>query len=200
MISHFYSHFNPNRRTKVVTHGFWGSAYYQNFMLNDAWMQRFKDLFLDHPLEEYNVILVDWRKGAFRLFTPDPSIVGVQQAGANCQVVAAQLARLIKNLCHHLGAKPIDFHLFGHSYGGTIVALTGQHFQSYDPMQRIGRITGLDAPLLCQASGLPSIISPDDRLSPGDAIYVQNIHLTAILFTTKYPLAHDDFYVNGGQM
>jgi pimeloyl-ACP methyl ester carboxylesterase len=112
--------FNSSLPTKFIIHG---------FLHHDRkdWVLDMKNALLE--VGEMNVITVDWSKGNGFPYT---------QATANTQIVGAQLAKLIKNLCDQKRVQPGDFHIIGHSLGAHIAGYAGEKVIG------LGQITGLD--------------------------------------------------------
>ncbi|XP_023226343.1 pancreatic lipase-related protein 2-like [Centruroides sculpturatus] len=169
------SNYNPRWPTKMIVHGFMDNSFFT------SWMQRMKDEFLSNG--DFNVILVDWPLGSFLFF---------RQAVANCQVVGAEIAFLIRRLQEINGVRPESFHILGHSLGAHIAGYAGKRIKS------LGRITGLDV-------GAPYFrdVSSEVRLDAKDAILVDNIHTNAGQYFiqglgTSEAVGHLDFYPNGG--
>ncbi|KAK3089709.1 hypothetical protein FSP39_005811 [Pinctada imbricata] len=168
------SHYDGNKPTKIVIHGYMSDA-------TEDWVLNISNLYLKR--EDVNVIAVDWKSGANKIYP---------QAVANTRVVGAYVARLLKTLRDKFGANMEDVHIIGHSLG----AQTGGYIGSLTP--KLGRITGMDpaGPLF---EKYDSIV----RLDPGDATFVDVIHTDALPFEeagfgTRLPAGHIDFYPNGG--
>ncbi|XP_069492530.1 lipase member I [Ambystoma mexicanum] len=130
-------------------------------------------------LEDMNVILVDWNRGATTVF--------YHIAAAKTKKVADILKTLIDGLLKD-GATPESMYLIGVSLGAHIAGFVGQMYNG-----TLGRITGLDpaGPLY---SGKPL----DERLDPTDALFVDVIHTDVDGLGYRENLGHIDFYPNGG--
>jgi pimeloyl-ACP methyl ester carboxylesterase len=112
--------FNASIPTKFIVHG---------FLHHDRkdWVLDMRDALLE--ADQVNVVTVDWSKGNGFPYT---------QATANTQIVGAELAKLIKNLCDKKASQPGDFHIIGHSLGAHIAGYAGERVIG------LGKITGLD--------------------------------------------------------
>ncbi|XP_065290194.1 pancreatic triacylglycerol lipase-like [Dermacentor albipictus] len=174
------SAFDPRIETKLLAHGF-----LQVERVPDYPMKAVRDALLQ--LGDFNVILVDWARGSRCEYV---------QATANTRVVGLEVARLISLLQEAFGVSPYKFHMFGHSLGSHIAGYAGQK------LRRLGRITGLDP-----AGPFFEGMSPLVRLDPVDAVFVDAIHTDGARFMIPLPVvgygmidpvAHIDFYPNGG--
>jgi pimeloyl-ACP methyl ester carboxylesterase len=168
--------YRSNSGTKFITHGFLHNGL-------KKWVMDMKDAIL--RVENVNVIVVDWSKGNGFPYT---------QATANTQVVGAEIAKLIKSLVTDKGDAYTNFHLIGHSLGAHISGYAGRYLGG-----KVGRITGLDP-----AGPYFENTDPLVRLDPTDAIYVDAIHSDgtanlALGLGLMQPVAHADFYPNGGK-
>lgn len=76
---------------------------------------------------DYNVIGVDWAKGAKKLYP---------KAVANTRVVGAVLAKLVSTLRDTFQLDIDTLHIIGHSLGAHVAGYIGQHVPG------IARITG----------------------------------------------------------
>ncbi|KAL4235957.1 hypothetical protein ACF0H5_004345 [Mactra antiquata] len=168
------SHFDGNRPTKVISHGFLENGF-------AGWMMTMKTELLKNG--DYNVILLDWGGGSSIPYT---------QATANTRVVGAVLAKLIKVLKERESARPEDFHLIGHSLGAHICGYAGERTAN------LGRISGLDP-----ADPYFQYTDITVRLDPTDALFVDIMHTNgANILTLGYgmvqPCGHVDYYPNAG--
>ncbi|RWS28338.1 Pancreatic lipase-related protein 2-like protein [Leptotrombidium deliense] len=172
--------FDPSKPTKFIIHGFHGSY-------NDMqWMGDIKDLLFLLDADRFNVLGVDWSKGASSLF--------YNQAASNTRVVGAAIAYFINKLVEFKGANVTNMHLIGHSLGSHVSGYAGERFQT----EKLGRITGLDP-----AGPAFQKDAPTSRLDPSDASYVDILHTDAgdsIVegFGLKDSIGDTDFYPNGG--
>ncbi|RWS03002.1 lipase-like protein 1 [Dinothrombium tinctorium] len=161
-------------KVTVLVHG------YASEFEEDNWMGRLKNLILNKTVEEYVVIVVDWRNGA--------RMKNYQRAKANTRVVAALIALFVRKLNHTYHIKFESFHLIGHSLGAHIVGLVGKNITATTGY-KIGWITGLDP------AG-PCFRNIQDGLNVNDAEFP----LISVLkvFGTYKLLGHIDFFPDGG--
>ncbi|KAH9492576.1 Pancreatic lipase- protein 2 [Bulinus truncatus] len=174
------SHFDHNKETKFVIHGFSSS------FEKTPWIFEMKDKLL--KIGDFNVVAVDWSKGA--------TLPDFAQATANIRVVAAQV-KLMLQLMQSQGLHISKVHLIGHSLGAHLSGFVGHLFGP----NTIGRISGLDP-------AEPSFkqFTTTVKLDKDDALFVDVIHTDGSdfsLLSGGYGLMDEsgdvDFYVNGGE-
>nr|XP_035940594.1 lipase member H isoform X2 [Halichoerus grypus] len=140
---------NVTKKTTFIVHGFrpTGSA--------PVWMEDLVQGLLD--VEDMNVVVVDWNRGA--------TTVIYNHASSKTRKVAIVLKGFIDQMLVQ-GASLDDIYMIGVSLGAHIAGFVGKMYNG-----QLGRITGLDpaGPLF---NGRP----PEDRLDPGDAQFVDVIH------------------------
>lgn len=171
------SNFDASRHTKVLIHGFMSDKDKSPIVANlsVAFLKR----------DDFNVIGVDWSKGAAKFYP---------KAVANTRVVGAVVTKLLRTLVDKFQLKVENLHVLGHSLGAHVAGHVGTRIPG------IARITGLDpAGPMFEKSNL--IV----RLDPTDAVFVDVIHsdgapLEEAGFGTVLPMGHLDFYPNGGQI
>lgn len=167
------STFDPEIPTKIIVHGYRRNAF-------DDWAQMLKGAFLKHG--EYNVISVDWSKAASAFYP---------YAIVNSYRTSKEIARMIKFLKEVTGSPLSQFHIIGTTLGGQLVSYVGKQLEG------LGRVTSLDP------AG-PGFLNnpPQHRIDIGDALFVDIIHTNAEERFKGYgypnPVAHVDFYPNGG--
>ncbi|XP_029955074.1 lipase member H [Salarias fasciatus] len=129
--------------------------------------------------EDLNVIVVDWNKGAANLnyFT----------AVSYTREAAHNLTGFIRAM-EEDGASLSSVHLIGVSLGAHLAGFVGANLKG-----RIGRITGLDP-----AGPMFTSATPEERLDPSDAVFVDVLHTDMDSFGLRGTHGHIDFYANGG--
>ncbi|EDV23026.1 uncharacterized protein TRIADDRAFT_57869 [Trichoplax adhaerens] len=165
------SSFNGNIDTKIIIHGFSSSS-------SEVWVHKMKDAFLTKGC--FNVILVDWRKGAESMGN---DFFIYFQPVANTRVVGDQIAELVKAL----PTSKSRIHLIGHSLGAHVSSFASVR------LNKAARISGLD-PAGPKFVGLANAV----KLDKTDADFVDIIHSDAGTFGTTEPSGHLDFWPNNG--
>lgn len=162
---------NLSRPTTFIIHGFrpTGSP--------PVWTGHLTEVLLARA--DLNVIVVDWNRGAAN--------VNYLKAVENTVETAQNLTAFLR-LMQEGGASLSDVHMIGVSLGAHISGFVGANLNS-----SIGRITALD-PAGPWFTGRP----PEGRLDPGDAQFVDALHTDIDALGFREPLAHIDFYANGG--
>ncbi|ELU15322.1 hypothetical protein CAPTEDRAFT_216637 [Capitella teleta] len=167
--------FNPDLPTKILIHG------YNN---NAGGMKSISDAFLVHAGYDFNVILVDWAKGAAGLLYP--------QKASNVRVVGACTGNLLQELVAQKGASLSEMHCIGTSLGAHGCGYVGRYLGG-----QLGRITGLDP-----AKQWFRTDNVEVRLDKSDAIFNDNIHTNnagLINFGIGKSIGHVDFFPNKGK-
>uniref|UniRef100_A0A8D0HNM0 Lipase H n=1 Tax=Sphenodon punctatus TaxID=8508 RepID=A0A8D0HNM0_SPHPU len=162
---------NVSKKIIFIVHGyrFTGSP--------PGWMHDLVQYLLS--VDDTNVIVVDWNKGATTLI--------YHNAARNTRKVAEFLKKLVDQMLVN-GASLDSLYMIGISLGAHISGFVGQMYHG-----KLGRITGLDpaGPLF---NGKP----PDERLDPSDAQFVDVIHSDIDGLGYREALGDIDFYPNGG--
>ncbi|XP_033466029.1 lipase member H [Epinephelus lanceolatus] len=162
---------NSSRPTTFVIHG------YRPTGSPPAWVHTITKMLLER--EDMNVIVVDWNRGAAN--------VNYFKAVENTHKAADNLTAFIKMMQEH-GASLSSIHMIGVSLGAHISGFVGANLNG-----SIGWITALD-PAGPQFTGT----SPEDRLDPTDAQFVDVLHTDIDALGFREPLGHIDVYANGG--
>lgn len=167
-----FSRLSPNKRTKILIHGWWGDG--QCLMYQELVQAYLRT-------SDYNIITVDWSNlGSKDKLYPN--------ARGKISIVATKVAKVINSLVLRNGIKLPNLHIIGHSLGAHIAGL----LTHYLGLGRIGRITGLDPAGPSFSEG-----KPGDRLSTNSATFVDVIHSSSNYLGFGGAIGHVDFYPNG---
>ncbi|XP_074066286.1 lipase member H-A-like [Macrotis lagotis] len=164
--------FNRINKTVWIIHGYRPLGSYP------VWLEKLTELLLS--LEDMNVIIVDWNRGATTLF--------YQRAVKRTWKVAQILIKYITRMMG-LGISLQSFHFIGVSLGAHISGYVGQYFGG-----QLGRISGID-PAGPAFNYLPAKM----RLDHTGAQFVDVIHSDAGGLGISHSIGHIDFYPNGGE-
>ncbi|XP_072023689.1 pancreatic lipase-related protein 2-like [Amphiura filiformis] len=168
--------FDARKSTMVAVHGWTQSS---------SAFDGLKNVFLKKA--DYNVILVDWEKGA--------GITGrwplaYTQPVQNTRVVGKQIAMLLSHIAAQTQIKLGTVHLIGASLGAQAAGYAGMYLNG-----TVGRISGLD-PAKPNFEGQPI----DCKLDKSDAHFVDVIHTDMDIAGVAESIGHIDFFPNGGRM
>ncbi|XP_074045663.1 lipase member H [Macrotis lagotis] len=163
--------FNTTKKTTFVIHG------YRPTGSKPVWLAELIESLLQ--VEDMNVIVVDWNRGATNLIYSIASGYTWQVA----EILKETIDQMLAN-----GASLDNIYMIGVSLGAHIAGFVGQMFDG-----KLGRITGLD-PAGPSFNGKP----PNERLDHTDAQFVDVIHSDTDALGFKESLGNIDFYPNGG--
>ncbi|CAF0758384.1 unnamed protein product [Brachionus calyciflorus] len=156
--------FSHNKETKFLVHGFGDNGKVTRLL-------KAKDQYLIGF--DYNVIVVDWEKGA--------AAPNYFAASSNVVITGQKIADFIRD--SNIDVSKV--HCIGHSLGAHVCGFAGKS-------RKLKRISGLD-PAGPFFGGKPS----NERLDKSDADFVDNIH-TDSWYGIQEAIGHQDFYPNGG--
>ncbi|CAH0714410.1 unnamed protein product, partial [Brenthis ino] len=157
---------------KVLIHGYTGHRDFSpNVEIRPAYLK----------CCDYNIICVDYNKIAL-----EPCYV---EAAHNTELVGMCTAQLIDELVQTYGFKLPNFHIIGFSLGGQAAGYIANFIKS----GKIERISALDPALPLFATK-----GKNDKIDPGDALFVDVLHTNALKKGKLEKSGHIDFYANGG--
>lgn len=139
--------------------------------------------------QQYNVIIVDWFNGA----NPVPRSRYIR-AAVNAQVVGQLIARFLSRAVSSCQTPASNIQIIAHSLGCHVAGFTGKAMSAMG--LKLAKITHLDPVGLCFGR---LFSEPRFRLSPGDALETQAIHVSLNLFDNPLDGAQSNFLVNGGR-
>lgn len=166
----FDSHFNPNKSTKVLIHGWKNSG-------NSTFCRIVKHAYVVHL--DVNVIVVDWRR---------LSLSHYRTAYKHMHLVGKTVAKFLDFLWTLVPRESV--HVIGHSLGAHVAGISGHYVRS----GKIHRITGLDP-----AGPMMRKQPRKHKLDKNDAEFVDVIHTCGHYLGFHEPLGHADFYPNRGR-
>eukprot|EP00091_Calanus_sinicus_P019115 TRINITY_DN4648_c0_g1_i2.p1 TRINITY_DN4648_c0_g1~~TRINITY_DN4648_c0_g1_i2.p1 ORF type:complete len:418 (-),score=93.62 TRINITY_DN4648_c0_g1_i2:145-1251(-) len=173
--------FDPSKPIKVVIHG-WEQASLDSsgevlVDINDEYPRSFNQRYVANGLD-YTVLGVHWvpREGWKEELMTESSTDAANTIGL-----------LLYSLNRNYNILPSQVHMIGFSMGTVVTSKTAKKVQELG-LGSLGRLTLLDPCPTAQAG----VISKDD------AIFVEAIHTSSQGICSEAPLAHVDYYPNGG--
>ncbi|XP_059061666.1 lipase member H-A-like [Achroia grisella] len=133
----------------------------------------------------YNVWLLDMHKFVEHEY---PSVT------RNLPAIGKHTAEMLYNLTlHNVGFDPKKLELLGLSLGGEAISFIAKYYKALSGV-KISRITALDPSGPCFRN-----LGPEHRLDKTDADYVELIGTNIDGLGLATPVAHVNFYINGGE-
>ena len=171
-----------NRPIIFLIHGFTSEANStNNYDLARALLEK----------EDVNVCSVDWRDGACSTGLSLTDLAAYESAVKNVPTVGEYLAEFTAKLVREYKALVSRIKVIGHSLGAHVAGFAGKYIHK-KLGQKYEMIMGLDP-------ATPSFESrsPANRLSRGDANYVEVFHTSRLGIHS--PMGDTDVYYNGGK-
>ncbi|XP_017765759.1 PREDICTED: pancreatic triacylglycerol lipase-like [Eufriesea mexicana] len=165
------SHFNVNKETKIVTHG-WRNDY------TSASCQLIRKAFLQNS--DCNVIVIDWGKIAKKEY----------YWASNRVLMVGKFAAKMISFLESQGMDENKLTIVGHSLGAHVAGLASNY-----AARKANYVVGLD-PAQPNFSGKSS----DARFSRGQGKFVEAIHSDAGVLGMNNALADADFWPDGGHV
>ncbi|XP_076640000.1 pancreatic triacylglycerol lipase [Colletes latitarsis] len=167
------SHWNSNRPTAIVTHGWKSSGNSQSCTLvRDAYIKAM----------DCNVIIVDWSTIAKNLV--------YSTVAKSVPAVADRVASFSSFLRSRMNLKASTTKMIGHSLGAHVMGLAGRKLAITG---LVSEITGLDP-----AKPMFENKGPDGRIDSSQGKIVEIIHTSAGKLGLEKAVGTSDFYANGG--
>jgi len=173
--------FDPTKPIKVVTHG-WHQSSLDSFgnvvVDSDEYPRSFNQLYMDSGYD-YTVLGVHW-----------VPIEGWNEdlQTASSSDAANTLGRAMHALFQKYNVSMSQVHMIGFSMGTVVTSKTAKKLQDLGNGP-LGRLTLLDPCPYHQAN---------DAISKTDGVFVEAIHTSSQGICSETPLAHVDYYPNGG--
>ncbi|CRK98905.1 CLUMA_CG011978, isoform A [Clunio marinus] len=165
--------FGKNHPTRFLIHGWNGD-------MTSAVNERVTREYLKRG--QFNVISVDWSKGAGTL--------DYIAASYRVYEVANFTAKFIDFLVEHGYIRFNNIHVIGHSLGGHTAGLVGKYVKG----GKIRAIFGLDP-----AGPLFDLNNPEERIAADDGEYVEVLHTNGGFLGIGSPIGQADFFPNFGR-
>lgn len=167
------SNYDPLRPLRVIVHGFQSNHSSDvNTYIRAAYLES----------SDVNVISVDWSTGSDRIS------INYGKSEEDVKTYGKILASFLDFLQSHYNNTFDRTTIVGHSLGAHLAGIAGKYVTG-----QLDMIMGLDP-----AGPLYIRLLEYNRISKGDAKYVQIIHTNTANYGFTYPLGDTDFYPNYG--